>query len=169
MVTKIRDEITLSTQQMIRAAIVAQELHDDLRARGVQDGHGLKNAITEMEAGGAQAELAASILLGVEWTGEKNLGPYAADIGTRTQVRSSNKPRSRHSLIVRQRDLDKYGDVPFLLVIQTGNTFRIHGWMMAKEAAQDRFLWDGGDKTRPKAWFVPERFLYSIEKMEGIW
>jgi hypothetical protein len=163
--------ITLSTSQMERAAAVADELHSRLRSRGVGNAHGLKDkdATLELEAGGAQAELAASLMLGVCWTAGMNDDRFGPDIGTRTQVRSSNKPRRSHCLIIRQRDIDKYGNVPFLLVIQTGNTFRVHGWMMAQEAAQDKFLWDGGDTTRPKAWFVPERFLHKVDEMEGMW
>lgn len=162
--------ITLTDRQMEEAATVARRLHDGLRRRGVRNAHGLrdKEATRELEAGGAQAELAASLLLGVPWTARYDDDPCSADIGTRTQVRSSNKPRPSHCLIVRQRDLDKYGNVPFLLVIQTGQMFRIHGWMMAFDAARPEFLWDGGDPARPKAWFVPERRLHPIETLEGV-
>jgi hypothetical protein len=163
-------EITLTTQQMEEAAAVARRLHNNLRRRGVRDAHGLRarDATAELEAGGAQAELAASLLLGVPWTAGRSADKYGPDIGTRTQVRSSNKPRSSHCLIVRPRDIEKYGNVPFVLVIQAGRLFRIHGWTMALDAATDEFRWDGGDRQRPEAWFVPEAKLLPIDTLEGV-
>jgi hypothetical protein len=148
------------------AAGIAKSLHDRLRKRGVKDGHGLKNATAEMEAGGAQSELATSLLLNCEWSasqdGHDSKGP---DVGTRTQVRSSNKPRNHHSLIVRSKDIEKYGNVPFVLVIQTGKRFEVKGWMMAFDALTAGKLWDGGDRSRPDAWFVPEEKLLPIETL----
>lgn len=160
--------VELTGEQMAVADRVAARLHDGLRRRGVKDAHGLRkeDATREMEAGGAAAEMATALLLGVPWAaGEPGNDPYGPDIGTRTQVRSSNKPRPRHSLIVRSRDIEKYGDVPFVLVIQTGRVFTIHGWMMAFEAVKKGRLWDGGDGGRPEAWFVPEEKLHDIDSL----
>lgn len=163
-------EITLIPFQMEQAAKVARNLSNTLRKRGVKNAHGLRkrDATAELEEGGAQAELAASLMLGVEWTASKSNDPFGPDIGTRTQVRSSNKPRGHHSLIVRPRDIEKYGDVPFLLVIQNGPNFVIKGWMMALEATRVGRLWDGNDRQRPEAWFVPEEKLHPIETLEVV-
>jgi hypothetical protein len=154
--------VTLSDEEMRQAAQVAKDLHDRLRRRGVRDGHGLRkeDATPEMEAGGAAAELAAAKFYGVPWAasqpGHKADGP---DIGTRTQVRSSNKPRSSHHLIVRVKDITKYKDVPFILVIQTGNQFEIKGWASSFDAVNRGREWDGGDKGRPPAYFLHETKL----------
>ncbi len=162
--------ITLTDAQMTRAAQVASKLHDRLRRQGVKDAHGLRkaDATVEMESGAAAAELAASLMLGVAWTTSEKNDPYGADIGERTQVRSSGKLRSSHSLIVRSRDIEKYGDVPFLLVIQEGKAFRILGWMMSFEALKVGRLWDGGDSKRPDAWFVHESLLHHIQTLKVV-
>lgn len=156
---------------MRRVAAVARKLHDGIRARGGKDGHGLRaeDATAEMEAGGAQAELAASLLLGVPWTaGGDGHHPDGPDIGSRTQVRSSSVRRDHHSLIVRPRDIHKYGDVPFLLVIQAGRKFTLLGWMMSYEATRAGRLWNGGDGRRPPAWFVPQEKLHPVGTLEGV-
>jgi hypothetical protein len=162
-------EVVLSREEMDRAAGVARKLHDKLRKRGVKDGHGLrkKDATAEMEAGGAQSELAAAKFYGVPWSaslpGHQKDGP---DIGMRTQVRSSNVPRSSHHLIVRSKDVTKYGDVPFLLVIQSGCRFEMKGWAMAHDAIERGRLWDGGDSGRPEAWFLHESKLNPPETLK---
>lgn len=157
--------VTLTPEEMASAAAVAKELHDKLRRRGIKDGHGLRreDATAELEAGGAAAELAAAKFYGVEWSasqpGHKADGP---DIGNQTQVRSSNKPRASHHLIVRAKDVLKYGpDVPFILVIQTGNQFEIKGWATAREACEKGRIWDGGDSRRPEAYFLHESKLHA--------
>ena len=155
---------------MDQAAKAAKCLHDRIRKNGGKNAHGLRDrdATAEIEAGGAAAELAASLILRVPWTASIADNYFGPDIGVRTQVRSSNKLRRSHCLIVRERDLDKYGNVPFVLVIQTFNTFKIHGWMMSVEATTAGNLWDGGDSGRPPAWFVPEAKLYSIDTLKDI-
>lgn len=156
--------ITLTSEQMMDAANVAKQLHDRLRKKGCKDAHGLRksDATAEMEAGGAQAELAAALMLGVEWSARNSCDTNGPDIGQRTQVRSSSKERSSHSLIVRSRDLEKYGNVPFVLIIQQGAKFRILGWMMAFEATQKGRLWDGNN-DRPQAWFVSQDYLHNTQ------
>ncbi len=166
--TKKTTLVVLSQKQLEFAAGVAATLHDSLRAKGVRDGHGLKNATTEMESGGAAAELAMSLLFRVEWTACSNPSPMTPDIGLRTQVRSTQKPRSHHHLIIRQKDLSKYGNVPFILVVQNGSTFDPRGWIMSHDAIKAGRLWDGGDRSRPEAFFVPEGKLLSISELEDV-
>ncbi len=162
--------VTLSKEELTDASKVAADLHDRLRKRGVKDAHGARRGdiSREDEAGGAAAELAVARLLGVEWTaGQPGHDTYGPDVGTRTQVRSSNKPRPSHHLIVRSRDIEKYHDVPFVLVIQTGTQFDVKGWCMAYEALEIGRLWDGGNSQRPDAWFVHESKLHPIETLEN--
>lgn len=160
--------VELSKEQMQEAADAAKRLHDMLRARGARNAHGLRDedATADLEAGGAAAELAVSVYLGVRWAGAVGNSSYGPDVGERTQVRSSNRPRKHHCLIVRQRDIDKYGNVPFVLVIQEGNRFEIKGWAWAQDAVRRGRFSDGGDKDRPKAWFLGEEFLRPIEDLE---
>lgn len=171
MATAYRTRITLTEEQMAEAAEVSRKLHDAIRARGGRDAHGLraKDATREMEDGGAAAEMAAALMLGVPWSASlPGHGQNGPDIGTRTQVRSSNVRRASHHLIVRDRDISKYGDTPFVLVIQQDRTFRILGWMMSHEARRIGRVWDGGDRSRPPAYFVHQSYLLPIETLEGI-
>lgn len=156
-----RAVVFLSQEQMALAATVAEELHGKLRAAGVKDGHGARpeDMTPEVEAGGSAAEIAAALFLGVPWTAQHADDPYGADVGLRTQIRSTNKVRHSHSLIVRQRDLQKYGNVPFILVVQTGNRFELKGWAMAYDVKTRGREWDGGDHSRPPAYFLHESQL----------
>lgn len=149
--------ITLTDQQMAQAAAVASRLHDHLRSKGVANAHGLaQDQDTQaLEIGGAASELACALLLKLPWTASVQGSAYGPDIGTRTQVRSTCKARVHHSLIVRDRDLCKYGNVPFILVVQEGKTFSLLGWLMAQDATVKGKFWDGG-LDRPGAWFVSQ-------------
>lgn len=168
--TTLAHSITLTSFQMDQADRVARRLHDRLRRLGVKNAHGLRDrdATPEMEANAAAAELAAALLLDVPWTASLLNDPCGPDIGSRTQVRSSNRPRNHHSLIVRPRDIEKYNDVPFVLVIQRGCHFTIKGWMMAFEATKEGRLWNGGDRQRPDAWFVGEEKLHDITTLSWV-
>lgn len=159
--------IELTPEEMAFAASVAKELHDRLRSAGKRDAHGLKAEELgwDFEAGGAQAELAASKYFEVPWSASlPGHTAASADIGTRTQIRSSAKFRASHSLLVRPRDLAKYGNVPFVLVIQTGNTFEIKGWMMSEDAKKvGRYYTDNG---RPPVYLVHESKLFPAQTLK---
>lgn len=160
--------VVLSDDQLKEATKVAKELHDSCRRKGIRDGHGLRkaDATSDMETTGYAAEMALAQYLGVEWTARDSQDPKGPDVGERTQVRSSHVERAFHHLIVRTRDIEKYGNVPFVLVIRKGNAFFVKGWMMSYEAVNVGRWWDGGDSGRPPAYFVPEDKLYSIDTLE---
>lgn len=151
--------VELSREEMAKGAAVAKELHDRLRSYGVRDGHGLRAGDhSAMEAGGAQAELAVAKYYGVPWTA--SLPGHTAkspDVGARTQVRSSFVQRSSHHLQIRNRDIDKYGNVPYILVIQTGNIFEIKGWIMCEEGLKVCRVYDANG--RPPVFQVHESKL----------
>jgi hypothetical protein len=160
------DMVILSSRELTMARDQAEALHGRLRRRGIKDGHGAKQGeITpEMEAGGAAAELAVAGYLQTDWTAASG-DAYSADVGKNVQVRSSNKPRPSHCLIIRRRDLDKYGeDAMFVLVIQSGNTFDLKGWLRAGDARKVGRFHSGG-LNRPPAWFVPENQLRDMKEL----
>jgi hypothetical protein len=101
------DVVILSNVQMEFAGFLADKLREKIKKKGGKDAHGAKpgDITTQMEHGGAQAELAVAVFLSSPWNILQ--GAYAADVGKDVQVRSTQKPRPSHSLIVRQRDLQK--------------------------------------------------------------
>lgn len=156
-------EIVLTARQIDFAASVSDALHDRLRSRGISNAHGAGDELTrEIERMSAAAELAVSLYLGVKWTSSQTDDAFSSDVGERTQVRSSGASRKKHNLIVRQRDIEKYGDVPFVLVTWSDRIFTIRGWTMSCKTSLLGRFWDGGDSSRPKAWFVPENALCPI-------
>jgi hypothetical protein len=161
--------IVLAGEEMLRARLVAQQLHSTLRALGVPDAHGAKpeDITPEIEAVAAAAELATAKLFGVPWTaslpGASRDGP---DIGRRTQVRCPKRPGLR--LIVREWDIAKYGDVPFVLVYREGCRFTFPGWLMSHEARQVGQWTDAGRSDRGRAWFIDQRKLRPIKSLEDL-
>jgi hypothetical protein len=167
--TMIDPVAVLSQEEMTFASQRAIELHKEARARGVPDAHGARpgDITPDDEIGAAQAEFAASRIFGVKWSaGERNARKDGPDIGRRTQVRRVIKLSSK-SLIIRPWDLQKYGDVPFLLMRQEGNVFAARGWIMACEAGRVCQLTDKGT-GRPPAWFVRESQLHPIEHLKDV-
>ncbi len=162
-------EIVLSPEDMEFAERVALTLHNQARILGVSDAHGARpGEITrEDEIGGAQAELAAAKLLGVKWSaGEQEAPRNGPDIGHRTQVRHVWKAFSK-SLIIRPWDIQKYGDVPFVLMRKQGPKFIAKGWIMGSEAMSICPLTDKGT-GRPPAWFVSENQLHPIQELRDV-
>ena len=159
-----RPIVFLSAKQMDFVDKIVREGVKKKKAGGARNMHGItpEDDTPEVAVGAAQAELALSLFLNVEWASYRKGGP---DVGERTQVRSSMRERSSHSLIVRPRDLELYGDVPFVLVIQKRNRFEVLGWMSSVEATRVGKLCNGGNWKRPDAWFVHESLLHSLEEL----
>lgn len=161
--------VTLTQEEMARAARVAKDLHDRLRNEGKKDAHGFKADAVEMqriEAGASQAELAVAKFYEVKWSAENpDNGPYGPDVGDRTQVRSSGKPRKSHNLMVRPWDLKKYGNVPFVLVIQDGEKFTIKGWAMSEDVINHGWLYN--TPGRPAVHMLPESKLKPPESLKS--
>lgn len=147
----------------------AKKVTDRIRAkcRGKRDGHG-GNALTiGNEFHGYCGELAAALLLGVEWTGgAEDATAAGSDIGRQTQVRTLVHGTS-HRLLVRPHDLHKYGNVPFVLVRREadGDTYTLLGWCYAFEVPLRGKLTDGGDPSRPPCYLVHPAALRPIDTL----
>jgi hypothetical protein len=156
--------ITLDDEQHARAVKARERMDAKFRDKR-EEGHGAKKGSISRddEIGGFAGELAAAILLGVEWTGEA-CDTQSADIGTRTQVRTLTRASSRR-LLVRPYDLRKYGNVPFVLVRmqEDKRTFTILGWCMGDEVPQRGELTDGGNPDRPLVYLVDQNNLRRAE------
>ncbi len=106
------------------------------------------------------AERAAALLLGVPYNGERS-------IGNRTQVRVIDRPE-HHCLCVRESDLDRYGNVPFVLVRKEDNRCTILGWVMGREARKIGRRADNGDMKRMPMWMVEDYLLHPITTLESV-
>lgn len=104
---------------------------------------------------GALGEAVAAKSLGVYWVGGVCTFKNEGDVG-RLEVRT----RSRHDyeLIIRDDDPD---DRPYILVTGEGPEFRVHGWIMGKDARRDEWRQDHGGYE--PAYFVPQAAL------RGLW
>jgi hypothetical protein len=151
---------------MLHAGRVARNLQGRLRAAGIPDAHGARpfDIGPAREVGGRAAELAAARYYRVAWTSSRpDAHRDGPDIGRRTQVRHIGNPT--HSLIVRPREIERYGNVPFVLVFRAGRTFTIRGWVMAYEARRVGRWTNAGRADRPPAWFVAQGLLRPAEEL----
>jgi hypothetical protein len=154
--------VTLSDDEWDQASEVVRIIEERTLARGGNNrSHGLKQAFSHEERTIAHAaELAAAIALNVYWTGSEG-NSSASDIGQRTQVRCLLKETSR-CLLIRESEIRKYGNVPFVLVRYREGKFLILGWIMAEKAKEVGKLTDGGDASRPPMYLVEQKHLHSV-------
>lgn len=111
----------------------------------------------EIHVRGACGEMALAKALNRYWSGSINRYGSSGDVG-RIEVRT----RSRHDydLLIRPGDAD---GSRFVLVTGTAPDYLVHGWYLAGEAKQDKWLANHGDRT--PAYFVPRASLKPIETL----
>lgn len=118
-----------------------------------QDRYGCADSWTS-HINGACGELAAAKALGLFWSGAigdlraRDVGPY--------QIRATE--RLDGCLILHPDDDDNH---PFVLVVGSGQHYRLAGWILAREGKQDCW-WRG---PRP-AWFVPQSELQPMATLQ---
>ena len=107
---------------------------------------------------GALGECAFAKATNRYWNGSVNTFSMGGDVGAHMQIRT----RSRHTydLIVRDADHD---DDCYVLVTGGPNTFQIHGWMMAADAKNPKYLANYGNYG--SAYFVPKSELRAPESL----
>jgi hypothetical protein len=124
--------------------------------KGLENKHGIEDDEGwSADIEGAAGEMAAAKALNLYCSHPVNTFKGGADVGEyeiRTTSKSSNK------LIVRDRDDN---DRPFVLVTGTAPHFTVHGWIMGKDAKQEK--WKKAPNDRPPAWFVPQSSLHAID------
>lgn len=145
-------EVTLTRDEMIFAAHGGVVRNIDAILKGRRTIFG--NPQRELWANnmiGALAECAVAKSLGRYWTPLYDQPTGVADIGTRTQVRSSLNPDA--TLRVYERDKP---DHAFILVVVKAPCFSLVGWQWGHEAKQDKYRANGdGEAT----WAVPQAEL----------
>lgn len=124
---------------------------------GKTNQHGFDEDGWNIHIEGACGELAAAKALNIYWDGSVNTFKKGADVGP-YQIRT----RSKHSydLLVRNDDRDE--DI-FILVTGRAPEFVVHGWLSGRDAKQDRFLKDHGN--RHPAFFVPKSELRPLSTL----
>lgn len=109
---------------------------------------------------GAVGELAASKVLGVQWTGSVDTFKSASDLDGNIEIRFRSNPE--WDLIVRE-DRD---DAKLVLVRgMPPGAIEVAGWIMGKDAKQDR--WKARHGGLREAYFVPAGELRDVGELLG--
>jgi hypothetical protein len=154
-------EITLTQHELHFAASVGVTRHIEAILGNKPDAHGLKTDKGEgwyLHIEGATTELAVAKCLNRFWNGSFNTYKKGGDIGAKIQVRRRTK--LWYDLLVRE---DDDNDSIFVLAIGIAPTYRIVGWLVGKEAKQNRWIREYA--KRPSAYFVPQQFLRPIQQL----
>lgn len=150
-------KVTLEWYEVSRAALVGVSRNVEALRKGCVNRLRI-NDEWSIHILGALGECAFAKATNRYWNGSVNTFKAGGDIGDCIQVRT----RSQHSydLIVRNDDKDE--DV-FVLVTGGPHDFKIHGWMPAKEAKQQKWLADYGGHG--EAYFVPASALRPLDPL----
>jgi hypothetical protein len=114
----------------------------------------------------AGSEIAVAKSLGLYWDGSVDTFKDKADVGNKTEVRMTSMREPK--LIVRPNDYDSRDYVLVRDLWQHGFNpkYEILGWLSGFDAKQKEYLTDNGN-GRPPAYFVPMKYLRSMEDYDG--
>ena len=147
--------VSLDWYELVHAGLVGVMRYVDAILKGRTDYHGGdgdSNWTTHCE--GACGEKAAAKAIDRYYSGSVNTFRSGGDVG-RLQVRTG----SRHDYELIVRDSDKDDDL-FLLVTGRAPTFRVVGFIRAKEAKRPE--WRQNHGGRAAAYFVPQSALVPL-------
>jgi hypothetical protein len=147
--------IKLTDSEVEMAAQVGLRRQLEALRKGLPDKHGYEGDGWGIHIEGALGELALAKFLGVYWDGSVNTFKTKGDLGE-TEVRT--RSRSDYDLIVREDDRE---DAVYVLVVGKAPAYRVVGWMLGKEAKQDRWVRTYGGRT--PAYFVPQAALHPFK------
>ena len=151
-------KVTLTAAELATAAQVGSARHIDSlvnkRRPGFRENYAGELWARHIE--GACGELAFCKAYGIYWNGSVNAFGEA-DVGANIQIRTSENGRK---LKVRT---DEDDGAIVVLVAGKAPRYEIVGWIVAKEAKQDKWLSDPGGYGKP-AYFVPRT---ALNRMEG--
>ncbi len=150
-------EVTLEWYEWAMAATVGLMRHAEALRCGRRNAHGLSDEDgSALHIAGACGELAFAKWRGVFWPGGINTFKNT-DVG-KVQVRTRSK--EDYDLIVRDGDAD---DEAFVLVVGTGVSYGIVGWLWGREAKRPE--WSKCYGRRRPAYFVPQAALHPMEEL----
>lgn len=143
-------EITLKGYEIMQGALAGVMRNLESVKRGMQNAHGLDGGNDwQCHIEGSLGEMALAKYMNLYWS----KGDFKApDVGN-FEVRTT--PKHNYKLCVRPGDHD---DSRYYLVTGSNGTYRIQGWILGRDAKQDRFL-DDLKNGRPPAYFIPQKEL----------
>jgi hypothetical protein len=145
--------VTLTRAEFMTALGVAARRQLANRELGNQHHHGASMENTwDMEIEGAAGEMAVAKGLGIYWNGA--IGDWKADDVGQLQVRTTKYDDG--CLILHKSDP---ADKVFILAVGTAPTFRLAGWIVAKDGMKDSHWKDPTGRGR-FAYFVPQSALF---------
>ena len=149
----------LSWLEVELAAKVGIARHIASRKLGLQDNHCPRDGerIHErwgMDINGACGELAVAKAIGIYWAPTVNTFKSVPDVDA-YEVRTT--PGKKNSLIVRSDDAS---DRIYILVIGSGQVFKVIGWILGEDAKKNKWLRNPGG--RDPACFVPQSALMDM-------
>ena len=152
-------KVRLTENEMRMAASTGVERQLSSLSKGLKDKHGFDGSTPwEIHINGSLAEAAAAKGLDIFYRGDVDTFKNA-DLGGNIQVRHTKMEPPQ--LIVRPTDSDN--DI-FVLVTGAAPEYTLHGWMMGKDAKQNK--WSRGYAGRPPAFFVPLEELNDIHQLK---
>jgi hypothetical protein len=159
----IVDNVYLSVKELKFAEEIAKKRNRSQRNGNRLDGKVVKDSLG-IDIQGAQAELAVSIALGLEWDGDfKELSKWHSwridghDVSG-LEVRSTHHKNG--SLILHPKDKD---NSKFILVIVESPKFKLVGWNFGREGKIKKYWRDVG-YGRP-CYMLPQCNLKSIKEL----
>lgn len=156
-------KIELTTFELLFGALVGVYRQMSSLKFGVRESHGHdpRNG-WQSHIEGSLGELAVTKYKNLYWVGGFDRGPKGylsiGDVG-KDEVRTGNEHWK--DLIVRKNDPD---DKKFICVTGLNGSYRIHGWIYARDAKKPKYWGDPTGKREP-AYFVPKEILNDMEKL----
>jgi len=152
-------EVTLAPYECMLAAQVGIGRQLSAINKGLRMAFGLNGPGWNEHIEGAAGEMATAKALNVFWDGSVDTFKRP-DVG-QLQIRT----RTRHDwdLIVRKGDAD---DECFLLVTGTMPNFRVHGFLLGRDAKQETWLQSYAGRT--PAYFVPKEHLLPLSALPAL-
>ena len=151
-------EVTLNWAEMYIATGIGRIRQLEAMKKGLPDKYGFIGDGWSIHIEGACGELAVAKVLNVYWGGTVNTFKTKADVG-KLEVRT----RSRHDYDLLVRPDDKDTSV-FIHVTGKAPNFQIHGWMLGKDAKQEKWMQNYGG--RDSAYFVPFAELQDLKDIK---
>jgi hypothetical protein len=149
--------VVLSWPEAMLAISVGVRRRVECLRKGIGDKYGFNGDPWQTNIEGACGEMALAKFLGVYWDGSVN-NFFGDDLPSGIQVRTRRD--HGHGLLVREADND---DRPYVLLTGELPQYRVHGWMMGRDAKQRQWLHSYGGRT--PAYFVPQSALHPIDKL----
>jgi hypothetical protein len=153
-------EVWLTSAQLFKGSDVGCRRRIHSMLKGDRNAHGLngEDDSWDIDIEGACGECAAAQATGRHWAGSVDTYGVGDDVDG-FQVRT----RSKHWYDLNIRPNDDQGKI-FVLVTGKAPVFRVHGWLLARDARRD--CWWKAYSNRPKAWFVPKEHLLPLNQLE---